>query len=92
MYPIKKLQDCATIIAGQSPESKYYNSTGEGIPFFQGKADFGELYPKVRVYCSSPTKIAQYNDILSFCKSTCWPNKFVPRNCLYRSWFSSYSA
>lgn len=64
MYPIKKLQDCATIIAGQSPESKYYNSTGEGIPFFQGKADFGELYPKVRVYCSSPTKIAQYNDIL----------------------------
>ena len=49
MYPIKKLQDCATIIAGQSPESKYYNSTGEGIPFFQGKADFGELYPKVRV-------------------------------------------
>ena len=63
MYPIKKLQDCATIIAGQSPESKYYNSTGEGIPFFQGKADFGELYPKVRVYCSSPTKIAQYNDL-----------------------------
>ena len=31
MYPIKKLQDCATIIAGQSPESKYYNTTGEGI-------------------------------------------------------------
>ena len=78
MYPIKKLQDCATIIAGQSPESKYYNSTGEGIPFFQGKADFGELYPKVRVYCSSPTKIAQYNDILLSVRAPVDPTNLSP--------------
>ena len=52
MYKIKKLKDCATIIAGQSQESKYYNTEGIGIPFFQGKADFGELYPTVRVYLS----------------------------------------
>lgn len=78
MYPIKKLQDCATIIAGQSPESKYYNSTGEGIPFFQGKADFGELYPKVRVYCSSPTKIAQYNDILLSVRAPVGPTNLSP--------------
>lgn len=31
MYKIKKLKDCATIIAGQSPESKYYNTEGIGI-------------------------------------------------------------
>lgn len=78
MYPIKKLQDCATIIAGQSPDSKYYNSTGEGIPFFQGKADFGELYPKVRVYCSSPTKIAQYNDILLSVRAPVGPTNLSP--------------
>lgn len=78
MYPIKKLQDCATIIVGQSPESKYYNSTGEGIPFFQGKADFGELYPKVRVYCSSPTKIAQYNDILLSVRAPVGPTNLSP--------------
>lgn len=78
MYPIKKLQDCATIIAGQSPESKYYNSTGEGIPFLQGKADFGELYPKVRVYCSSPTKIAQYNDILLSVRAPVGPTNLSP--------------
>lgn len=78
MYPIKKLQDCATIIAGQSPESKYYNSTGEGIPFFQGKADFGELYPKVRVYCSSPNKIAQYNDILLSVRAPVGPTNLSP--------------
>ena len=78
MYPIKKLQDCATIIAGQSPESKYYNTTGEGIPFYQGKADFGELYPKVRVYCSSPTKIAQYNDILLSVRAPVGPTNLSP--------------
>ena len=59
-----KLKDCCIIVAGQSPESKYYNTEGVGIPFFQGKADFGDLYPSVRVYCSQPTKIAEKDDIL----------------------------
>ena len=59
-----KLKDCCKIVAGQSPESKYYNTEGVGIPFFQGKADFGDLYPTIRVYCSQPTKIAGKNDIL----------------------------
>lgn len=59
-----KLKECCTVIAGQSPESKYYNTEGIGIPFFQGKADFGELYPTIRVYCSQPTKIAEKDDIL----------------------------
>lgn len=59
-----KLKDCCKIVAGQSPESKYYNTDGVGIPFFQGKADFGDLYPTIRVYCSQPTKIAGKNDIL----------------------------
>ena len=59
-----KLKDICIIIAGQSPESKYYNQDGNGLPFFQGKADFGELYPTIRVYCSEPTKIAEKDDIL----------------------------
>lgn len=59
-----KLKDCCTIIAGQSPESKFYNTDGGGIPFFQGKADFGDLYPSIRVYCTRPTRIAEKDDIL----------------------------
>ena len=78
MYPVKKLQDCATIIAGQSPESKYYNTVGDGIPFFQGKADFGELYPSARVYCTNPTKIAQYNDILLSVRAPVRPTNLSP--------------
>ena len=78
MYPVKKLQDCAAIIAGQSPESKYYNTVGDGIPFFQGKADFGELYPNARVYCTNPTKIAQHNDILLSVRAPVGPTNLSP--------------
>ena len=77
-YPVSKLEDCCTIIAGQSPESKYYNFDGEGIPFFQGKADFGDLYPTIRVYCSQPTKIAEKDDILLSVRAPVGPTNLAP--------------
>ena len=49
---------------GQSPNSSSYNTNGEGIPFYQGNADFGDLYPKLRYFCTEPTKIANENDLL----------------------------
>ena len=73
-----KLKDCCTIIAGQSPESKYYNTEGIGLPFFQGKADFGELYPKIRVYCSQPTKVAEKDDILLSVRAPVGPTNLAP--------------
>ena len=76
--PKIKLKDCCTIIAGQSPESKYYNSTGEGLPFFQGKADFGLLYPNIRTYCSQPTKIAEKDDILLSVRAPVGPTNLSP--------------
>ena len=78
MYPTKKLKDCSTIIAGQSPESKFYNTDGIGIPFFQGKADFGELYPTIRVYCSQPIKIAEKDDILLSVRAPVGPTNLSP--------------
>lgn len=78
MYKTMKLKECAVIIAGQSPESKYYNTTGDGIPFFQGKADFGDLYPTVRVYCSQPLKIAEKNDILLSVRAPVGPTNLSP--------------
>ena len=59
-----RLEDLCSINMGQSPESSSYNENGEGVPFFQGNADFGELHPKVRVWCNAPTKIAECGDIL----------------------------
>jgi len=59
-----KLAEFCKINMGQSPESSSYNDTGKGMPFFQGNADFGEVNPKVRVWCDAPTKIAYPKDIL----------------------------
>jgi restriction endonuclease S subunit len=49
---------------GQSPDSKTYNEEGAGLPFYQGNADFGEVHPITRVWCSSPAKVASEGDIL----------------------------
>lgn len=59
-----KLSDLCDIKMGQSPESSTYNEDGNGLPFFQGNADFGKIHPSVRVWCSAPVKIAFPNDIL----------------------------
>ena len=49
---------------GQSPESSSYNSDKQGVPFYQGNADFGALYPSPRIWCNKPIKLAKENDIL----------------------------
>lgn len=59
-----KLNDIAYINMGQSPPSNTYNYNKIGLPFFQGKAEFGKLYPMVVKYCSQPIKVAKKNDIL----------------------------
>ena len=58
------LKDVCAITMGQSPDSNSYNDNGEGVPFFQGNADFGERYPVTRKWCSAPTKMAFPKDIL----------------------------
>ena len=63
-YQIKKLDDVCEIIMGQSPASSTYNEKGEGLPFYQGKKDYGKKYPTPRVWCSLPIKIVEDADIL----------------------------
>ncbi len=49
---------------GQSPPGSTYNEVGDGLPFFQGRTDFGFRYPKRRIFCSAPTRIAEMDDTL----------------------------
>ncbi len=58
------LDDVCLLNMGQSPDSSTYNEVGEGLPFYQGNADFGERYPQCRIWCSEPTKIAEKEDVL----------------------------
>ena len=59
-----QLKDVCKIVMGQSPDSSSYNDNNTGIPFFQGNADFGDIYPNIRLYCNSPKKTANSGDIL----------------------------
>lgn len=59
-----RLKDVCDINMGQSPTSDSYNDDGDGVPFFQGNADFGDRYPVTRKWCNAPTKMAQPGDIL----------------------------
>ena len=59
-----RLKDVCDINMGQSPTSDSYNDDGDGVPFFQGNADFGDRYPVTRKWCNAPTKMAQSGDIL----------------------------
>lgn len=60
----KTLKDIAKITMGQSPDSSSYNKEKDGLPFFQGNADFGEIYPNERTWCNKPKKVAMPGDIL----------------------------
>ena len=61
----KRLDDIADITMGQSPLSQSYNIDKKGLPFYQGKTEFGDIYIKEPIiYCNSPIKIAEKNDIL----------------------------
>ena len=61
---VRPLTEYCTLNMGQSPDSKTYNTQGNGLPFYQGNADFGETHPITRVWCSAPVKTAENGDIL----------------------------
>ncbi len=59
-----RLEEVADVIMGQSPPSKYYNEKGSGLPFFQGKTEFRELFPTIRQYTNKITKEAEKDSVL----------------------------
>jgi type I restriction enzyme S subunit len=80
-----KLKNIAEIIMGQSPPSITYNKEGKGLPFYQGKADFGVLYPTPHVWCSEPNKIAEAGDVLISVRAPVGPvNLCKERSCIGR--------
>lgn len=52
------------ITMGQSPPGSTYNEDGRGLPFYQGRTDFGFRFPTRRVYCTAPTRFAEAGDTL----------------------------
>ena len=77
-WEIKKLGEICHIIAGQSPEGKFYNSEGKGMPFYQGKKEFGEKYiGEPTTWTTKITKEANTGDILMSVRAPVGPVNFA---------------
>ncbi len=76
-----RLDDICLINMGQSPESSSYNDVGDGIPFYQGNADFGLIEPTARMWCNAPTKIAEQGDILISVRAPIGALNFATEHC-----------
>ena len=72
------LEEISEIILGQSPPSSTYNTDGEGLPFYQGKLEFGKLYPTPRKWCTAPKKIAQKGDVFISIRAPVGPTNLCP--------------
>ena len=59
-----QLNSIAQIEMGQSPESKYFNYEGKGLPFHQGVGGYGGLYLVDEVYSSQGKRYAEPNSII----------------------------
>jgi type I restriction enzyme S subunit len=75
------LGEACIVVMGQSPPGTSYNTSGDGLPFFQGKTDFGEMYPKVRVFCNQPSRIAEEGDILMSVRAPVGPTNLAKEKC-----------
>jgi len=79
------LSSVAELIMGQSPPSDTYNDNGDGLPFYQGKTDFGFKYPTPRKYCSDPKKVAEAGDILISVRAPVGPTNIASeKSCIGR--------
>lgn len=80
-WPVVKLDDVALIQMGQSPPGNTYNQNGDGLPFFQGKTDFGYNSPNVRMWCNEPVRIAEKGDVLLSVRAPVGPTNIADRRC-----------
>lgn len=77
-WQTKKIGEVCEVIAGQSPEGKFYNKIGKGLPFYQGKKDFGKKFiQEPTTWTTNITKEAQKNDILMSVRAPVGPINFA---------------
>jgi type I restriction enzyme M protein len=74
-------EDVSKITMGQSPPGNTYNENKIGLPFYQGKTDYGKIHPVPRVWCSKPQKIAKKGDILISVRAPVGPTNWSNEEC-----------
>ena len=59
-----KLKSFCILTMGQSPKSKFYNQTCEGLPFHQGVTNYGFRFPSNTTWSTEGSRISEEGDIL----------------------------
>jgi type I restriction enzyme S subunit len=85
-WPLEPVAAVAQVIAGQSPKSEFYNSEGQGEPFYQGKKEFGDRFiGPPTTWTTSANRIAEAGDILMSVRAPVGPvNITQQRICIGR--------
>lgn len=85
-WQTKKIGEVCTVIAGQSPEGKYYNSNAKGLPFYQGKKEFTKKYiGEPTTWTTEVTKEAVESDVLMSVRAPVGPVNFCTQKiCISR--------
>ncbi len=77
-WQTKKLGEVCDVIAGQSPEGRFYNKKEKGLPFYQGKKEFGKKFiGEPTIWTSKTTKEALAGDILMSVRAPVGPINFA---------------
>jgi type I restriction enzyme, S subunit len=63
-WHVRTIGDVATVVMGQSPSGRSYNTTGLGVPLIQGNADIRNRRTFDRVWTTEPTKRVRVNDVV----------------------------
>lgn len=82
----KKLGEVCELIMWQSPKSETYNTEWVGLPFFQWKKEFWEIFPTPEIFCSNPIKIAEKWDILISVRAPVGPTNIANEKCCIWRW------
>ncbi|MBM4305476.1 MAG: restriction endonuclease subunit M/S [Deltaproteobacteria bacterium] len=78
-WPIEELGSISNVISGQSPDGQNYNAIGEGMSFYQGKIEFGEVFlQEPKKWTTQTTKLSIKNDVLMSVRAPVGPVNINP--------------
>ena len=63
-WEVRRLKSAVKLVMGQSPSSEDCSDTPLGLPFLQGCAEFGAIYPEAVQFCVTPPRVAPSGAIL----------------------------
>ncbi len=75
------VEDVCDVMLGQSPPGSSYNQVGQGVPFLQGKAEFGDTFPTIKKWTTEPKKFAQTDSVLVSVRAPVGPTNVAPLEC-----------